>query len=187
MRFEVELKFRVEDHADLRHVLQTMGATVHSAIEQVDRYFNHPARDFGQTNEALRIRTIGDETRITYKGPLLDRIAKTRREIELRLADSSDDQLGEMLSLLGFREVQTVTKTRTCVTLPFEDREIEVALDEVDGLGRFVELESVTDEDGKDAARDCLLRLSNELSLSNSTQRSYLEMLLEDAGAKDCD
>ena len=177
--FEVELKFAVEDHAGLIRDLESFQPHRSAPIRQVDRYFNHPSRDFGQTNEALRIRSIGDETRITYKGPLLDHIAKTRREIELRLADPSEEQTAEMLKLLGFKEVRTVVKSRTSLTLNFEDREIEVALDEVDDLGRFVELECVTPEADKDAVRNCLVRLANQLSLTESTQRSYLEMLLE--------
>lgn len=180
MSFEVELKFSLEDHAELMRRLEAMpGTKVHARVRQVDRYFNHPSRDFGETNEALRIRMIGVETRVTYKGPLLDRVAKTRREIELRLADASDGELGEMLTLLGFREVRSVSKTRICVGLQFENREVEIALDDVDGLGQFVELELVTNEADKDDARDCLLRLSSELSLNDSTQRSYLEMLIE--------
>jgi adenylate cyclase class 2 len=179
MTFEVELKFAVDDHRSLIRSLQPFKPKQHEAIRQVDRYFNHPSRDFGQTTDALRIRSTGDETRVTYKGPLVDDIAKTRREIDLRLVDSSEEPLNEMFTLLGFREVRSVVKSRTCLRLHFEGREIEVALDDVDGLGRFVELECITDEAGKNSARDCLLRLADQLSLRDSTRRSYLEMLIE--------
>ena len=44
-----------------------------------------PCRDFAQTDEALRIRTVGDTSFVTYKGPKLDATTKTRRELELPL------------------------------------------------------------------------------------------------------
>lgn len=179
MTFEVELKYPVDEFQSLLNQIKSLNATSHQPIRQVDRYFNHPSRDFGETNEALRIRNIGEATHITYKGPLLDTIAKTRQEIELRLADSTNQQLGEMLTLLGFREVLAVAKSRTPISLTFENRDIEIVLDEVDGLGQFVELETLTNKADKEAARDSLLRLADQLGLENSTQRSYLEMLLE--------
>ena len=54
---------------------------------EVDRYFNHPARDFAETDEALRIRRIGPVNRITYKGPRVDTVTKTRQELELPLVE----------------------------------------------------------------------------------------------------
>ena len=179
MSFEVELKFPVSNFQQLKTQMETLPVETHAPIRQVDRYFNHPARDFGETNEALRIRTIGDETRITYKGPLLDEVAKTRREIELQLNDKAEDQLAEMLTLLGFREVRTVAKTRTCASVEFENRPVEIAMDEVDGRGEFVELETVTDDADRESARDSLLKLADQLSLAESTRVSYLEMLLQ--------
>ena len=77
-------------------------------LVQRDRYFNHPSRDFAQTDEALRIRTQGRETRITYKGPIVDSQTKTRREIEIPVGahDGDDEKLAQVLVLLGFREVR---------------------------------------------------------------------------------
>ncbi len=48
------------------------------------------------------------------------------------------------------------------------------------GLGWFVELETITDETGRDAARECLFELSRELGLGKSERRSYLRLLLGD-------
>jgi adenylate cyclase class IV len=56
---------------------------------------------------------------------------------------------------------------------------VEVAVDEVDRLGSFVELEVLASEKTLDAARACVVSLAAELGLSVSERRSYLEMLLE--------
>ena len=82
---EVELKFPLDDALSLRERLVSVGAEAKSMVVQSDAYFNHPARDFAQTDEALRIRTVGDESVVTYKGPKLGGSAKTRFELEFQL------------------------------------------------------------------------------------------------------
>ena len=84
--FEVEQKFRVDGFAEIETHLARLGAEIENPIEQVDTYFAHPQRDFAATDEALRIRQVGDENFVTYKGPKIDSQTKTRREIELPFA-----------------------------------------------------------------------------------------------------
>ena len=55
---------------------------------------------------------------------------------------------------------------------------MEGALDEVDGVGSFVELELQADDAGLDAAKQKISKLAAELHLGPSERRSYLEMLL---------
>ena len=69
--------------------LASLGASWHGVSEQVDRYFNHPSRDFTVTDEALRLRSTPAGVAVTWKGPRLDTTAKTRREIELPLVESA--------------------------------------------------------------------------------------------------
>ena len=67
-----------------------LGATIEPPVVQVDQYFAHPARDFAQTDEALRLRRVGKQNFITYKGSKIDATTKTRREIELPLAPGEE-------------------------------------------------------------------------------------------------
>jgi len=87
--YEVEQKYPVADVAALEARLAGAGAGWHGVVEQVDRYFGHPSRDFATTDEALRLRSTADGVAITWKGPRLDAAAKTRREIELPLAEAA--------------------------------------------------------------------------------------------------
>ena len=89
MHIEVEQKFRATHSAELLARLERMGAVFAEPVVQVDLYFAHPARDFAQTDEALRIRRVGERNFVTYKGPKLDAMTKTRRELELPLADGA--------------------------------------------------------------------------------------------------
>ena len=87
--YEVEQKYPLADVAAVEAALARLGATWHATVEQVDRYFNHPCRDFAATDEALRLRRTGEALAITWKGPRLDATAKTRRELELPLAEAA--------------------------------------------------------------------------------------------------
>lgn len=181
MNFEVEQKFKIEDPAALIARLTALRVEMGEPKLQVDAYFRHPARDFARTDEALRIRRVGEVNCITYKGPKIDQTTKTRREIELPLApgEMAAEQFAELLQALGFRPVAKVRKQRRYGAIQSGGLHVEIALDEVDRVGRFAELELAADEAGLDAARACLASLANELGLKQVERRSYLEMLLE--------
>lgn len=180
MLYEVELKFPLPDCREILNRLAELGAVAESPQEQVDRYFNHPARDFRETNEAFRIRSVGTANCLTYKGPVVDRATKTRREIEIAIAEGPDAviQMEQMLTLLGFRAVREVRKVRTPHSLIWHDRRFELALDEVPSIGTFLEIELIADEAGRDAARDAILELAAFLKLPQPERRSYLELVL---------
>lgn len=181
MMYEVELKFPLADAARLIPQLESLRAWRGEPVRQCDTYFAHPQRDFAATDEALRIRSVGQQNCLTYKGPKIDPQSKTRREIEVSFAEgpAAACQLADVLKLLGFREVRTVSKIRVPYQVPWEGRTVELALDDVDGLGPFVELEVQAGEAQRESARDSLLRLARQLGLDKSERRSYLCLLLE--------
>jgi adenylate cyclase class 2 len=190
--YEVEQKYPVADVKAIEDRLGRLGASWHGTAEQVDRYFNHPSRDFAVTDEALRLRSTAAGVAITWKGPRLDATAKTRREIELPLATAAVpaaaeapsavpamlDHWTELLEALGFRRVREVAKRRRLATVAWEGAAIEVAVDHVAGLGDFMELELQADAAGITAAAARIESLARELGCSNAEPRSYLEMLL---------
>ncbi len=180
MTIEVEHKYRIADRHSLDQRLAALNATVAEPQLQVDTYFAHPARDFAQTDEALRIRRVGERNFITYKGPKLDAATKTRREIELPLeaGEPAADAFAELLTVLGFRRVREVRKQRRRVEIAWQGRHVEAALDEVEGLGHFIELELAVEEPDVPAAKACLASLAERLQLKDGERRSYLELLL---------
>jgi adenylate cyclase, class 2 len=180
MKFEVEQKFPVSDAADVERRLAELGTAVGPPVAQADLYYAHPSRDFAQTDEALRIRRIGEGNLITYKGAKIDATTKTRREIELPLADGDESaaRWGELLEALGFRAVTEVRKLRRTAEITWDGFHVEAALDEVKTLGSFVELEISVEEPDVEAARRALAALATRLNLGPGERRSYLELLL---------
>ena len=182
MPLEVEQKYRVASHESVLAKLSSWGASPVETIRQEDHYFRHPVRDFAQTDEALRIRCVGAQNRITYKGPKLDQTTKTRVEEEVALATGSHtrETASRLLQNLGFTPVAQVVKQRTVVSLQREGLAVEIALDSVAELGTFVEIEiNIAEEDaGLDHARKVMQKLAEDLELSQVERRGYLDLLL---------
>ncbi len=180
MNIEVEQKHRVEDRALLQSRLADRGAALGAPQQQVDTYFAHPSRDFSQTDEALRIRTVGNANFVTYKGPKFDTVTKTRRELELPIEPGplGAAQFAEFFEALGFSSVAQVIKMRRSFFLESEGLSVTGAWDEIEGLGTFVELEVVTEEAKVEQAQHAVVTLASELALGPSERRSYLEMVL---------
>ena len=188
--YEVEQKFRVTDPAAIEERLVTLAARFREPVEQVDRYFNHPCRDFARTDEALRIRRVGDDVAVTWKGPRIDSATKTRREMELGLAavvplpggsrggQATLDRWTELLEALGFRRVRDVAKHRRTARVPWQGTEVEVALDSVGGLGDFIEIELQASQGEVPQAIARLESLAQALGCEGTERRSYLELLI---------
>ncbi|MDN5320589.1 MAG: adenylate cyclase, class 2 [Thermococcaceae archaeon] len=173
---EIELKGYADDKVfeRVRETFEFMRKEIHEDI-----YFNHPCRDFAETDEALRIRIKRFnghyEAFLTYKGPKLDELSKTRKEIEVRVDDV--DTYLELLRLLGFKEVLTVEKIREKY---YVEKGVTITLDDVEGLGKFVEIEKLA-KDEKEVEREVprLMEILKSLGVKKFERKSYLELLLE--------
>lgn len=180
MSYEVEQKFRVASFRVVTERLRKLGVMLGEAVEQVDIYFAHPSRDFATTDEAFRMRRVGNANFLTYKGPKVDATTKTRREIETELAPGrrSHQHCQAMLKALGFRRVAEVRKTRRVGNCMVEGATFEIALDEVSEVGIFVEIETQASARQLPTASSRLANLAKELGLTQSERTSYLELLL---------
>lgn len=166
---EVEIKSKCDDLDGIKKtIVDAGGAFIFTEVED-DCYFNHPSRDFGKTDEALRIRRVNDKYYLTYKGPKLGGISKTRYEKEVQIFDA--DGLKDILKKLGFVLYGRVQKKRDVYLL----NEVTICCDDVTDLGTFVELEMISNN--REEAEKKLFALASTLGLSNFVTVSYLEML----------
>ena len=72
---------------------------------EADHYLNAPDRDFARTDEALRLRRIGENTFLTYKGPRRDAASKTRTEVEVPCppGEATAEAYLKLFRSLGYR------------------------------------------------------------------------------------
>ncbi|WP_323171729.1 class IV adenylate cyclase [Natrialba sp. PRR66] len=207
--YEVEVKVPAElDRVRARLEDAPLEVTPQGAVVQTDTYYDAPHRSFPETDEALRIRNerhrsgpadpsetadsdaeprddTAEETRVTYKGPLVDEESKTREEVETAVGDA--ETFDAVLTNLGFEAAATVRKEReryTVVPADGEGDEFEftVTLDAVDDVGEYVEVETeLEDERALESARDGAYNVLRALELDPDDQirTSYLGLLLE--------
>lgn len=160
--------------------LLALGFQPGEAVRELDVYFNGgQERDFRKTDEALRLRQVQKlrtgrtETRMTYKGPKLDDRSSTRTEYEITV--NALETARKLLEALGFHPAASVEKVRQTL----EKDEVTVCLDQVTGLGAYLELEILQESGSQQQAVDALLNLLDALNVSRQalTRDSYLELL----------
>jgi adenylate cyclase class 2 len=181
---EVEIRYRYADRPALVARLQGLGGTLAETRTDVDQYFNAPDRDLKATDEAFRLRRVGEQNCLTYKGPKRDAETKTRTEIEVPLADGADAAAGATAILLAlrYRPVVVVRKARQVYRFTRGGFAMEACLDDVERVGSFIELEILAEEDRYEPAKAVLMQTAAELGLTEKETRSYLGMVLEAEG-----
>jgi adenylate cyclase class 2 len=177
---EIEQKYARADFALLERRLTEWGAALGESHEEADHYFNAPDRDFARTDEAFRLRRVGSANYLTYKGPKQKAEAKVRTELEVSIqpGDDAADDMTRLLTYLGYRFVAVVKKRRRTAALERGGFAFTVCLDEVDGLGRFAEVEVLAPDERRADAERALAGLAGELGLSDVERSSYLGLVL---------
>ncbi|WP_202319961.1 class IV adenylate cyclase [Archaeoglobus neptunius] len=167
---EVEIKFRYREGVEEK--VSEMAEFVIEKYEY-DVYFNHPCRDFRETDEAVRIRKDVEGINITYKGPKIDSETKSREEIKLKVEDF--DMAFKLLEKLGFTRVMEVKKLRKIYRLG----DAIICIDDVEGLGRFVEFELESDNIME---KQKLFSIAESLGYrrGDAIRESYLELILQE-------
>jgi len=170
---EIESKYHSPGNDRVEKALVRLGAkkVAEGAIE--DTYFAHPGRDFGKSDEALRLRKLTDGAELNYKGPRLKmENLKAREEITIKVDNPLAAQ--RIIERLGFKEVCSIRKKRASYTYD----KMRIDLDDVEGLGEFVEIELLTES----PERSSLLfeTVTKELALEKPEPKTYFEMILEE-------
>lgn len=180
---EIEVKIPVEDFNRTYRRLEEEGFVYTRTRKEEDVYFNSLYYDLKERDKALRIRrTIDLETKrrwaeINCKGPKLDTVSMSRKELEISIEDP--DGMEAILNEIGFLKVEhTVEKLRYYFTRDH----VTAALDRVEGLGDFLELEIV--EQGEAMREKCLDEIEKLMQtlgyeMRDTVRRSYLSMLVE--------
>lgn len=177
---EVEVKVKIEDRNTIEHRLEELAFKKGKLLCETDVYFDRENGEFRKGDKALRIRqyenlTLNEKVScITYKGPKLDQVSMTRKELEMKIEDG---EMGiEILKNLGFIPVQPVVKLRQY----FHKANVTACLDQVEGLGAYLELEIIVEsEEKREEALEHIMDLLTCLGYGKEDiiRTSYLSML----------
>lgn len=177
---EVEVKIKINNPGEIVSGLERLNFRFLKSVKESDVYFNAPDRDFRETDEALRIRTVEENgvvrSLMTYKGPKLDLVSMAREEIETEIKDG--EKIRKILLSLGYDPRPAVVKTRRY----YKNDKMSVCVDNVEGLGDFVEIEQMAEnpEEHKEALADIEKMLASfGCRMSDTIRHSYLSMLEE--------
>ncbi|MCK9632737.1 MAG: class IV adenylate cyclase [Methanoregula sp.] len=175
---EIELKVRIPSLAPVREQLTKKQAQSCGRVHEHDIYYNAPHRDFGVTDEAVRVRYTDDHAVVTYKGPKIKKFGLKARE-ELNFAVESGEAFETMLTRLGFTRTTEVNKWRETFKLGVAT----ISLDTVDELGTFAEIEVIAEND-TDNPTALIEKIAKEIGANGEPiLASYLELLLDTRAA----
>ncbi|MCK9581401.1 MAG: class IV adenylate cyclase [Methanoregula sp.] len=170
---EVELKVKIPALDPVRKQLIEKNALSLGKVHEHDIYYNAPHRDFGVTDEAVRVRYTDDHAVVTYKGPKIRKFGLKARE-ELNFAVECGQTFETMLDRLGFTRTLEVNKWRENYKLG----PATICLDIVDELGTFAEIEVIV-ENESDNPTEKIEKIALEIGVvGEPLLASYLELLL---------
>lgn len=138
---EIEAKIKVGDFTAVQKRLKRVGASPLKRRRENNIFFDTSNRKLLAADSGLRLRrnhdlkTKKDEYVLTFKGPGRPGTMKKRDEREL-VVESEKDAIA-LLKGLGYAPILRFGKHRSTWRLG----KCEIALDEVAGLGKFVEVE----------------------------------------------
>nr|WP_321442986.1 class IV adenylate cyclase [uncultured Cohaesibacter sp.] len=170
-RFEVERKFKADDIPSVLERLKEMAAIPFTlGNTETDIFLDLPDARLEANNQFHTLRHMQPSDRVLWisKGPAKDEC------IAMDLPDF--DKALSMLKSLGFEEKWKIRKRRD---IYFVDA-FHVTLDHIDGLGSFVEIAVMTDEESAlPALRDDVHKAADQLGLLRfpEVNLSYRQLL----------
>ncbi len=185
---EVEVKCPVRSLSQIRMQLTQIGFKKEKICTEHDVYLNHPEHDLRKSDQALRIRTVTEDGRsesfVTFKDKKIDQVSMTREEYETAVADGAI--MRQIFRGLGYAQSFDVIKVREYMIF----KNIHACLDQVNGLGAFLELEILCDIDTLNEKEKELARKESlseieavmqkiGLRMEETTTTSYLSMLMQ--------
>ena len=141
---EVEVKIRIDDPNEIMGKLQKNGFKKSGdTLKQDDDIFLKKGTDLTMAvpgTNVLRIRTINDSQ---YKFTVKQRTERMSASIEYESLVENKEKINNAIRLLGYYNVVSLSKMRQ----KYKKDNITVCIDNVDGLGNFMEVEKMVSID----------------------------------------
>jgi adenylate cyclase class 2 len=168
---EIEAKLKVDSLQKVEEKLQQLGARFVAEQLQSDILFDDSNSTLTISDRCLRLRrqVVGESKGyfLTYKGAKEKSKYKKRQEIEIEIGNT--DSMQKLLSALGYEQKLYIEKKRRLWRLGG----CEIALDRLQELGDFVEIEGPDDKQ--------IANVQESLGLADLPHipKSYASMIME--------
>jgi len=139
---EIEVKYQIQDTEGLLLALKARDIALSAPATQNDQAYAPEGWSYGDSKlgvSFVRLRTVDGQHTFTLKRPAEN--ALSCDEYETAVTDR--EQMHHAILAMGFRATVRITKVRRTATLP----DLELCVDEVAGLGTFLELERMVSDD----------------------------------------
>ena len=178
---EVEVKLKIDNRNSVEEQLVAQGFELHKRLKETDTYFDGGLYGIKKSGQALRVRktvdymTGAEESELNFKGEKIDNISMARAEFETEVRDG--DVAMKILEAIGFHKAEPrVVKERWLMSRG----DVHACLDEVEGLGSFLELEILVENE--ESRPEALARIEEILmslgyTMKDTTRVSYLGQL----------
>ena len=178
---EVEVKLKIDNRTSVEEQLRDHGFCLHKRVKETDTYFDGGLYGIKKSGQALRVRKTVDymtgveKSELNFKGAKIDTVSMARLELETEVENG--DVAMKILEVIGFHKAEPrVIKERWLMSRD----DLHACLDEVEGLGSFLELEIMVEDEGN--RPEALGRIEEILeklgyTMKDTTRVSYLGQL----------
>ncbi len=162
--YEVEVKAKLVNREEIINKLIDMGCSFSEELHQIDHIFipNHLSFPPPLDTPVLRVRIQDNKHIFTLK------ISQSNRQdcIEHELEISDGHKMLEIMNLINYKKVPVVNKKRIKTNL----ENMEIVIDTVEGLGEFIEVERIVNENDpqlRQKIQEELLAFLSSIGVSN--------------------
>jgi adenylate cyclase class 2 len=158
---EVEIKATLRDKEKIMAKLKALGCAFEKAVTQEDTVYAKNVgslKNFRNNDVFLRIRVKnGKKIIFTIKKRMSNDLDAIEHEVEV----SSKEEMHAAILMMGYSEAVRIKKSR--VTTTYDG--CEICIDEVDGLGSFIEMEKLTKEGDSEKIQEELFTFFETLGI----------------------
>ena len=147
-RIELESSYHLgEDYDNILKQIQNEGFKLAENSIEEDTYFTDKDLEFVKNRICLRTRkTNEDFLELTYKPKSNDETEKYgKREVNLKLEPKDYEDTKYVIKQLGYIEYVSFKKYRNVYSRRDSELEYNIMIDQIGGIGNFIELEILAD------------------------------------------
>ena len=173
-RIELEKSYYVDNEDLLMNAINQNGfEKIEDSVEE-DTYFTDKEETFIKDRVCLRTRLTNETNlELTFKsGSTEFTELYGKREVNLNLNKDDYEDTIFMITALGFVKYVSFKKHRITYSKVIRGLEHNIMFDEIEGIGKFVELEIIADDTtDKDAIHEELVKFLEEMKVSSFKEK----------------